>query len=238
MKLIHKAEKTDKQSLSKIKLVVLAVVLLIVIGGIIGGPSNNKKTATIVTTDTAKTSPTPKVKVTSTPKPKATLTPTPSTTPAPAQTQAPTKSIATLDGQSVTILTPVLNDFMQQMSQGQADAAESNAGDVSSDFHAWETAEQDKENITNNNEEVTAYNKADNAYYDAHQNEPTALSSWDNDAGNLPGDISDWANAEEVVVDDQASSGSIAPSDQQTANSDMQQYKTDLANAQADLAQL
>ncbi len=152
--------------------------------------------------------------------------------------QASTVPLATLNAQSVTTLTPVLADFEQQMSQGQSYAAESNAGDVSSDFHTWETAEQDKENVSNNTEQVDAYNKADNAYYNAHQTAPDALNNWDTDAGNLPGDITEWANAEEVVADDDVTGSSSLSTDQQTATTAMQTYQTDLTKAKADLAQL
>jgi hypothetical protein len=152
--------------------------------------------------------------------------------------QAPTVPLATLNTQSVTILTPVLTDFEQQMSQGQSYAVESNAGDVSSDFHTWETAEQDKENVSNNTEQVDAYNKADNAYYNAHQTAPDALSNWDTDAGNLPGDITEWANAEEVVADDNVTGSSSLSTDQQTATTAMQTYQADLTKAKADLTQL
>src|SRR5665213_1291081 len=133
----------------------------------------------------------------------------------PAKVQAPTVSLATLNAQAVPIITPVLTDFEQQMTQGQADAAESNAGDVSSAFHTWETAEGDKENVANGNEEVTAYNKADNAYFNAHQAEPTALSNWSDDAGNVYGDITTWANAEQVVAVDNVTGSSSLSTDQQ-----------------------
>ena len=171
-------------------------------------------------------------------KPVASTAPKQTTQTATKTTQTPTVSLATLNAQSVSDLTPVLTDFEQQMATGQADAQQNNAGDVNSAFHAWETNEQDKQNVANNHEYSTAYNKADNAYYNAHQTAPAALDNWDNDAGNLPGDISGWANAEEVVADDQAATGSVSTSDQQSANTALQQYKSDLAKAKADLAQL
>lgn len=152
--------------------------------------------------------------------------------------QAPTESLAALNAQSVPILTPVLTDFEQQMSQGQTDAQQSNAGDVSSNYHTWETNEQDKQNVANNNEATNAYNKASNAYYNAHQTEPEALSNWDSDAGNLPGDITEWANAEEMVAQDKVTGSSSLSSDQQAAATDLQNYQTDLSKAQADLKQL
>ncbi len=155
-----------------------------------------------------------------------------------APTQTPTVSIASLNAQAVPILTPVLTAFESQMAIGQSDARQSNAGDVSSAFHVWETSEQDKQNVANSNEQVTAYNKADNAYYNAHQTAPTALSNWDTDAGNLPGDITQWANAEEMVAEDQVTGSSSLSSDQQTANTDLQQYQSDLAKAKADINQL
>lgn len=168
----------------------------------------------------------------------ATRTPAATVKPATTATQIPTESIATLNTQSVAILSPVLTDFEQQMSQGQADADQSNAGDVSSAFHTWETAEQDKENVTNNDETTTAYNNADNAYYNAHQTAPNALSNWDSDAGDLPGDITEWANAEELVAEDNVTGSSSLSSDQQQASGDLQQYKTDLAAAETDISQL
>lgn len=168
--------------------------------------------------------------------PDATVTQPSSSNAAP--TQTPTVSIATLNAQAVPILTPVLADFEQQMSQGQADATQSDAGDVSSAFHVWEQNETDKQNVTNGKEEVTAYNKADNAYYDAHQSAPTALNNWSSDAGNLPGDMSEWANAEEMVAEDQVTGSSSLSSDQKTAANDLQTYNNDLAKAKADLAQL
>lgn len=151
---------------------------------------------------------------------------------------SPSVSVATLNSQSVTILTPVLTDFENQMTTGQADAQQSNAGDVSSAFHAWETNEQDKQNVSNNNEVTNAYNKADNAYYSAHQTAPDALSNWNSDAGNLPGDITKWANAEELVAQDNVTGSSSLSSNQQTAATDLQTYNSDLAKAKADLAQL
>ncbi len=155
-----------------------------------------------------------------------------------APTQTPTASIASLNAQAVPILTPVLTDFENQMSTGQADATQSNAGDVNSAFHTWETNEQGKQDVANGKEQIDAYNKADNAYYNAHQAAPTALDSWSSDAGNLPGDISTWANAEEMVAEDQVTGSSSLSSDQQTAASALQQYQSDLAKTKADLAQL
>lgn len=152
--------------------------------------------------------------------------------------QTPTISLTTLNAQSVTVLTPILTDFEQQMSQGQSYATESNAGVVSSNFHAWETAEQGKENVSNNKEQVEAYNKVANAYYNAHQTAPDTLSDWDTDAGDLPGDITQWANAEELVADDNVTGSSSLSSDQQSAITTLQQYQSDLAKAKADLAQL
>ena len=46
-------------------------------------------------------------------------------------------------------------DLEQQMATGQADAQQSNAGNVNSAFHAWETNESDKQNVANNNEIIT-----------------------------------------------------------------------------------
>jgi len=152
--------------------------------------------------------------------------------------QTTTDSIATLNAQAVALFNPVISNLEQQMSQGEADAAQSNAGDVSSAFHSWETAEQDKQNVTNNNYVTQAYNNADNAYYCANQTAPDALANLDNDAGNLPGDITTWANDEEMVEGDEVMGSSSLSTDQQTANTDMQQYQTDLAKAQTDISQL
>lgn len=150
----------------------------------------------------------------------------------------PTVSMATLNAEAVPILTPVLADFQSQMATGQADAQLSNAGDINSAFHVWETNEGDKQNVANNKEYSNAYNKADNNYYNANQTAPAALNNWDSDAGNLPGDITQWADAEETVAQDHVTGSSSLASDQQTAATDLQNYQTDLSKAQADLEQL
>lgn len=153
-------------------------------------------------------------------------------------TQKPTESLAALNAQAVSLFNPVMADLEQQMAIGQADAQESNAGNVNSAFHAWETNESDKQNVANNNEVTKAYNSADNAYYSAHQTAPNALNNWDNDAGNLPGDISGWANAEQTVLGDEVMGSSSLSSDQKAATTALQQYQSDLAKAKADIQQL
>lgn len=152
--------------------------------------------------------------------------------------QKPTESIASLNAKAVALFNPVMADLEQQMTTGQADAQQNNAGNVNSAFHTWETNETDKQNVTNNSEVTKAYNTADNAYYNAHQTAPNALNNWDNDAGNLPGDISTWASAEQVVVGDQVTGSSTLSSDLKTAANDLQQYQNDLAKAKADTQQL
>ncbi len=124
------------------------------------------------------------------------------------------------------------------MATGQADAQQSNAGNVNSAFHTWETNESDKQNVANNNEVTKAFNTADNAYYAAHQTAPNALNNWDNDAGNLPGDISGWASAEQTVLGDEVMGSSSLSNDQKAASTALQQYQSDLAKAKADIQQL
>ncbi len=158
--------------------------------------------------------------------------------PVKAATTAPKPSLATLNAEVVPILTPVLSDFSQQMAQGEADATQSNAGTVSSAFHAWEENEQDKQNVANGQEEHNAYLKADKIYYAAHRSDPDALSNWDGDAGAVPGDITEWANAEELVAQDGVTGSSSLSTDQQAATTDMQTYQSDLAKAKADIAGL
>ena len=149
-----------------------------------------------------------------------------------------TVSISSLNAQAVSLFNPVLADLEQQMATGQADAQQSNAGNVNSAFHTWETNESDKQNVANNNEVTKAFNTADNAYYAAHQTAPNALNNWDNDAGNLPGDISGWASAEQTVLGDEVMGSSSLSSDQKAATTALQQYQSDLAKAKADIQQL
>ena len=153
-------------------------------------------------------------------------------------TQQPTESLAALNAQAVSLFNPVMADLEQQMATGQADAQQSNAGNVNSAFHAWETNESDKQNVANNNEVTKAFNTADNAYYAAHQTAPNALNNWDNDAGNLPGDISGWASAEQTVLGDEVMGSSSLSSDQKAATTALQQYQSDLVKAKADIQQL
>ena len=153
-------------------------------------------------------------------------------------TQKPTESLAALNAQAVSLFNPVMADLEQQMATGQADAQQSNAGNVNSAFHAWETNESDKQNVANNNEVTKAFNTADNAYYAAHQTAPNALNNWDNDAGNLPGDISGWASAEQTVLGDEVMGSSSLSSDQKAATTALQQYQSDLVKAKADIQQL
>jgi len=154
-----------------------------------------------------------------------------------APTQTPTASIASLNAQTVPILTPVITDYEQLMAQGQSYAQQPNAGDASSAFHSWYNQVTDTQNVADGKVAVNAYNKADNMYYNAHQSAPDALNNWDSDAGNVFSDISSWAYDEWSVLVDQVTS-SPTSSGQQTVNQDMQHYQSDLAKAKADINQL
>jgi energy-coupling factor transporter transmembrane protein EcfT len=161
-----------------------------------------------------------------------------STTPAPKPaTQTPAVSMSTLNAGAVAVFTPELTDLSNQMTTGQTDASQVGASDYGSSFNTWSQNEKDSQNVTNNNNVTKAYNTADNAYYNAHQTAPSALDSWNTDAGDVVSDITKWADAQETVFGDQVS-GTDPSSDQQTVKTDYQQYQTDLAMAQADVRQL
>lgn len=148
-----------------------------------------------------------------------------------------TASLATLNADAVADFNPVITDLSGQMTKGQSYATQSDAINASSSFHTWEQAEQDSQNVTNNKEVTTAYNKAANAYYDAHQTAPAAIDSWDTDMGAVVSDITQWSDAEWLLFGQQAS-GSVTSDQQQAVKTALQQYQSDLAKAQADVAQL
>jgi hypothetical protein len=154
------------------------------------------------------------------------------------KTAATATVIAKLNRASVPVLSPVLTDFEGQMANGQSYATQPNAADANSAYHKWALNEEDAENVSNNKEQVAAYNKADNMYYDAHVTAPNALSSWDTDAGDIPGDMSNWADAEYSVLVDQMLNSNSLSSDQATAKTDLANYQTDLAKAQVDIQKL
>jgi hypothetical protein len=217
---------TRRKILATVAVPILSVPLLIVDGAMLSALSGGSTQQPVSTSNVAAKSPVKKTapsirtskKSTSTTA-KPANTPTSSTTAT--TSQAPTESIATLNAQAVALFNPVLTDFEQQMSQGQADAAQSNAASVSSSWHSWETDEQDSKNVSNNNEVTTAYNKADNAYFNAHQTAPAALDNWDTDAGDIPGDISNWANDEQLVIGDELF-GNSSTSDRQLCSNTRQ----------------
>jgi hypothetical protein len=170
-------------------------------------------------------------------------TPTTDTTTQPAAqttkpaTPAQTVSLDTLNANAVAALTPALTDLSGQMATGQSDASQVGASDYGSDFNKWSQNEKDSHNVTNNKNITTAYNKADNAYYSAKQTAPSALDDWDTDAGNVVSDITQWADDQEAVFGDKVS-GTDSSSDQQTLNTEYQQYQSDMAKAQADITAL
>ena len=155
-----------------------------------------------------------------------------------APTQTPTASIASLNAQAVPILTPVLTNYEQLMAQGQSYAKLANVSSASSSFHNWYNQVTISQNVSDSKEVITAFNKADNLYYDAHQTAPAALNNWGNsDAGNVFNDIDNWANDEWSVLVDQATN-SPTTADQQKVNTDLQSYQSDLTKAKADISQL
>lgn len=155
-----------------------------------------------------------------------------------APTQTPTASIASLNAQAVPILNPVLTNYEQLMAQGQSYAKLANASSTSSSFHNWYNQVTSSQNPSDSKEVITAFNKADNLYYDAHQTAPAALNNWGNsDAGNVFNDIDNWANDEWSVLVDQATN-SPTTADQQKVNTDLQSYQSDLTKAKADISQL
>ena len=162
------------------------------------------------------------------------------TTPAPTKSspQTPAVSMDTLNAEAVAAFTPELTDLTNQMAQGQSLANQPDASTIGGAFNNWSQSEQHDQNVKNNKNVTAAYNKADNAYYNAHQTAPDAVNNWNSDAGLVVSDITQWANAEETVFADQVSGDPSLSNDQQTANTDYQQYQSDLAKSQADIKQL
>lgn len=162
------------------------------------------------------------------------------TTPAPTKpaTQTPAVSMDTLNAAAVAAFTPELTDLSNQMAQGQSLSQQPDATTIGGAFNNWSQSEQHDQNVKNNKNVTDAFNKAANAYYNAHQTAPSALDSWNTDAGAMVDDITQWADAEETVFADQVSGDPALSSDQQTANNDYQQFQSDLAKAQADIKQL
>jgi hypothetical protein len=164
---------------------------------------------------------------------------TPTTQPVSQPTQQKsTVSLGTLNSEAVAALSPELTDLSSQMATGQADASQDGASDYGSSFNTWSQNEKDSQNVTNNKNVTKAYNTADNAYYNAHQTAPAALDSWNTDTGAVVSDITQWADAQETVFADQAGGDPSQSNDQQTVNTDYQQFQSDLAKAQADIQQI
>lgn len=172
----------------------------------------------------------------STSTPDTTTTPAPTTQPQP--TQKPAVSLDTLRAGAVAAFTPELTDLSNQMAQGQSLTNQSDTCTIGGAFNNWSQSEQHDQNVKNNDNVTAAYNKADNAYYDAHQTAPDALNNWDSDTGNVVSDITQWADAEETVCADQVSGDPALSSDQQTADKDYKQFQSDMAKAQADIKQI
>lgn len=154
-----------------------------------------------------------------------------------AATPQPTASVSSLNASAVSGFTTELNDLSSQMAEGQSLSQQADASAIGGAFNNWSQSEQHDQNVKNNNNVTAAFNKATNAFYDAHQQSPAALDNWNSDAGNVVSDITQWADAEEAVMGDQVS-GTDPSSDQQTVDSDYQKYQSDMAKAQADIKQL
>lgn len=160
-----------------------------------------------------------------------------STSAAPA-TQKPTVSMDTLNAGAVAVFTPELTDLSNQMAQGQSLTNKPDTCTIGGAFNNWSQAEQHDQNVKNNENVTDAFNKADNAYFNAHQKAPSVLDDWNTDAGAVVTDITKWADAQQTVCADQVGGDPALSGDQQTAVSDYQQYQSDLAKAQADIKQL
>lgn len=152
-------------------------------------------------------------------------------------TQYPTENDPQLNAQIVPQFTSVLNGYEQLVAQGQSDAGQSNAGDVTGAFHAWYDQVEHTQNVADGNEASDAYVDASNLYYNNKLTAPDAVNNWGQDAGVVFDDIVTWGYDEDMVLGDQVM-GAPSSSDQQTASSDLRTYQSDLSKAQADIQQL
>lgn len=153
-------------------------------------------------------------------------------------TQQPTVSLDTLNAGAVAVFTPELTDLSNQMAQGQSLTNKPDTCTIGGSFNNWSQSEQHDQNVKNNENVTDAFNKADNAYFNAHQKAPSVLDDWNTDAGAVVTDITKWADAQQTVCADQVGGDPALSGDQQTASNDYQQYQTDLAKAQADIKQM
>lgn len=165
-------------------------------------------------------------------KPKdATKANTPQTT---TTNQTPTASLADLKAQVTPILTNQTNWEDNLMSNVQSAAGQSDAANSSSSFHQfWD----DLEHSVKYDTVIVEYNKASNAYFNAHQTQPAALDTWNTDIQQVYTDIQNYARDTKAVLDDQTL-GNPTDSDSAKVNSDQSTYKSDLAKARADITQL
>jgi|GEM_PF-4487019 len=190
-----------------IGLVIIVVVLALIIWGISALVSNFNKPKTTADAKSSQTT---------------------------ATNQAPTTSLADLKTQVTPIMTNQTNWEDNLMNNVQSAAGQSDAANSTSSFHQfWDDLEHSVKYDTITPE----YNKASNAYFNAHQTQPAALDTWNTDIQQVYTDIQNYTRDTKAVLDDQTL-GNPTDSDSAKVTSDQDAYKSDLAKARADITQL